>query len=476
MTDPALCYLSATEALRRFRDRSLSPVELTEALIARAEAVNPAVNAFTEVFAERAIKAARKAEARYMRRDGRRRRLEGLPLAVKEIHALKGEVTTYASRLYVGQRDTETLLITDRALKAGAILFARSTSPELGAAVITHSPLWGVTRNPWNTAFSPGGSGGGGAAALAAGMATIADGSDYGGSIRVPASCCGVFGFKPPYGRNPKGPPENLDPFSHYGALTRTVADGALVQNVMSGPDPRDIMSIPRRVTLPLAPGDIAGWKVGWSMDLGYVEVDPDVRRNTLAALDAFRDLGCTVEEVDVGWSDEVYDAFVTHSTAGFAAGMAEDYARGGDLMSSYAAAVVERGLKVTAQELAQSDLVRSEMYGKLGPLLHRYDVLVCPTTAVPSVAADHDPLDRSFTVNGRPVRGDIGWCLTYPFNMLGQCPVASVPSGFSGDGVPTGIQIVARPQDDVRVFRAAYAYERIRPWLDASDRRPALP
>ncbi len=476
MPDLELCYLSATEALKRFRARTLSPVELMQAVIDRGYAVQPHINAFTFTYEDRALAHARQAEAKYAKTDGRPRRLEGLPLAVKDLHPIRGEITTHGSRVYATHRDTYTQPTVERLMRAGAIVHARTTTPEFGAAAVTHSPLWGVTRNPWNLAFSPGGSSGGAGAAIAAGAATLADGSDYGGSIRVPASCCGVFGFKPPFGRNPQDPGWNFDTYSHYGPITRTVGDGILMQNVVAGPHPHDINTIRPKVTVPDADrlGPIKGWKVAYSLTLGYFEVDPEVIANTHAALDVFRSLGCTVEAVNVPWTTATFSAFLAHSSAGFAA------VKNGFLMrhrfefSDYYRQRTDIGARIGLGDMAQVRQIQAEMYSQFGPLLDRYHVLVCPTTAVPSVPADHDPTDPDFFINGRRVNPRM-WVMTSPFNMLGQVPVASVPSGFAGNGVPTGIQIVARSYDDVRVFRAAAAYERARPWMQDSGARPRL-
>ena len=259
MAEAGLCYLSATEAIRRFKARTLSPVDLAEAVIARAEAVNPTLNAFTYTFFERALTQARNAEARYAKRNARVRRLEGVPVVIKDDHGVKGEITTHGSRLYADHVDDTSSLTVERILRAGAIMHARTTTPEFAAATICHSPLWGTTRNPWNLEYSPGGSSGGAGAAVAAGMTTLADGADYAGSVRIPASCTGVFGFKPPTGRNPAAPPWNLNHFSVFGPLTRSVADAALMQNVTSGPHPGDITAIPRKLTLPETPAGSIG-------------------------------------------------------------------------------------------------------------------------------------------------------------------------------------------------------------------------
>ena len=219
---------------------SLSPVELVDALIARIEAVNPALNAFTYTFFERARDQAKAAEQRYSGGSGVRP-LEGVPVVIKDSCAIAGEISTHGSKVYADHRPDHTHPGVARLLDAGAILLARTTMPEFGEAANCHTPLWGTTRNPWNTDYGPGGSSSGAGAALAAGMTTLADGSDIGGSIRIPAACCGVVGYKAPYGRNPNARNASFDPYQHYGPLARSVGDIALMQNVISGVHVDDI-------------------------------------------------------------------------------------------------------------------------------------------------------------------------------------------------------------------------------------------
>jgi amidase len=470
-----LAYLSATEAVARFAAHELSPVELVDALIARCEAVNPRVNALTYTFFERAREQARAAEDVYLQPSGSPRPLEGVPLAIKDEHPIAGEVSTHGSKIYAGKVDEETIPTTQRLLDAGAILFARTTCPEFSTVGVTHSPLWGVTRNPWNLAYTPGGSSGGAGAAVAAGMTTLADGSDYGGSIRIPATTCGVFGYKPPWGRNPGNTPWNLDPYNHYGPITRTVGDGALMQNVMSGIHPRDIASLRERVTIPSELEAIDGWRIAFSMDLGYCEIDPEVARNTYEALDVFRELGCQVDEVDLGWTRDVLDAYSIRGLWGLAAGAGPLLEQHRDVMSPHLVAQTEQALGITAADLAGVPEVQAAMYDTLGPILGRHDLFICPTAGLPAVPADQQPHIDEVRINGSPVDPWLGWVLTYPFNMLSQLPVANVPSGVASSGVPTGIQLVGRSFDDLSVFRAAAAYERARPWLDTPERRPAF-
>ena len=408
-----------------------------------------------------------------MKTDGRLRRLEGLPLTVKDDHAVKGHITTHGSRLFEANVDTSTEPVVERLFRAGAIMHARTTAPEFAAASICHSPLWGVTRNPWNTDFTPGGSSGGSGAAVASGMTVLGDGADYAGSVRVPAACCGVFGYKPPTGRNPASAPWNLNNFAVFGPITRTVADGALMQNVWSGPHRDDPTTLPNRLTIPSDLKPIEGWRVAWSADLGYANIDPDVRRNTEQAAETFRDLGCTVEEVNPGFTWDGIHAFVAHARA-FNGGAPEDDPATAPLLSDY---IRGRGAFYRRQgypefTYAQANALRSTMWANLLEIFRRYDILICPTNAVGAVAADHAPNRDGFEIDGKPNDPDLGWNLTWNFNLLPQTPVASVPSGFDRHGVPTGLQIVGRPFDDVSVFRASAAFERARPW---SGTRPAL-
>jgi Asp-tRNA(Asn)/Glu-tRNA(Gln) amidotransferase A subunit family amidase len=465
VTAEDICYLTAGEALVRFRDKDLSPVELLEALIRRSEEVNPKVNAYTYTFYEEALEQAREAEAKYVR-GADVRPLEGIACAIKDLHSLEGQIATQGSRVFDGVVAESTIPTVQRLLDAGAIVHARTTTPEFGHASHTHSPLWGVTRNPWNLDYGPAGSSGGSAAAVAAGMTTIADGSDGGGSIRAPSSACGIFGYKPPFGRNPVCLLEtNLEMIIHLGPMTRSVADAALMQNVMAGPHVDDITTLKPKLELPASFDGIDGWKIAFSPNLGYVEVDPQVAANTAAAADAFHELGCTVDEVDLGWDARVLDAWTTHWEALFSAALADDLPQWAWDMDRFVRGLLERGLTHSAVRDKRTEFVRTEMWTTLGPILEEYDVLVCPTLAVPSTLADHQLDDPHFQVNGKRVDPYVGWYLTYPFNLLSQCPVASIPTGYASTGVPTGMQIVGRTFDDLSVFRAAAAFESIRPW-----------
>jgi Asp-tRNA(Asn)/Glu-tRNA(Gln) amidotransferase A subunit family amidase len=478
MSNEDLCYLSATEALKHFKSRKLSPRELMAALIARTERVNTKVNCFADRYFDEAMDQARAAEARYMKRGARTLPLEGIPVAVKDAQRVAGKRTTHGSLIFKDNVDTHSDPMIERLQTAGAIVLARTTTPEFCLSGITTSRIWGVTRNPWNTDWGPGGSSGGSGAALAAGLTTIATGTDIGGSIRIPSAACGVVGFKPPHGRNPDGAPANFDRFNHCGPMTRSLADAALMQNITSGPHPLDHDSIRARVKLPLTPAAIKGMKIAYSVDFGYVEVDRDVRQNMMLALDVFRRLGARVEEVDLGWSESVdHDCLHWYNCMNFGRQTIwyqRDYA---DLMTDYAQKFAEAAKRNTAMDDVHRPWQRAHlMYQTLGPVLAKHDVFICPTNNAPSVRADHDPWDPDYRINGKKVDPEFGWVMTHQFNMLHNCPVLAVPSGHAASGVPTGIQIVGRTWDDARVFKAGLAYEKaLGGWYTATGKRPQL-
>ncbi len=478
MTNEELCYLTATEAVKLFIARKLSPRELLASLIARAERVNPAINCFADRYFDEALAQATLSEQRYMKRGAKLRPLEGIALAVKDAQRVGGKRTTHGSLIFKDSVDDHSDPMVERLQKAGAVIFARTTTPEFCLSGVTHSRIWGVTRNPWNVEFTPGGSSGGSGAALAAGLTTLATGTDIGGSIRIPASASGVVGYKPPHGRNPDGSPANFDPFNHCGPMTRAVADAALMQNITSGPHAHDHDSLRGRVRLPIKAESIKGLKIAYSIDFDYVEVDADVRHNTLASLDVFRRLGAIIEEVKLGWTKSVdADCFHWYNTMHFGRQTLWHRERDADLMTDYALKMADAVERNTSVNDVHKPLARAHaMYQTLGPILDSHDVFICPTNNYPAVRADHDPWDEGFTVNGKQADPEYGWVMTHQFNMLHNLPVLAVPSGHAINAVPTGIQIVARSFDDARVFKAGLAFEQAREgWYTGKGKRPVL-
>lgn len=478
MSDLDVCYLPATETLARFRAKKLSPVELLRAMIARAEKVQKKYRPFTYTHFDEALDGARKAEAKYMKSGARLGALEGLPIAIKDESYIKGKPTSFGSLIHKDFVPDTTSPNNERILKAGGIVHARTATPEFSCSSVTWSRLWGVTRNPWNPKFTTGGSSGGSGASLAAGTCAIAMGSDIGGSIRIPASCSGVVGYKPPYGRNPDDAPFNLDPYCHTGPMARSVADAILLQNVICGPSPIDIASLRPKLRLPTSYKPIKGWRIAYSLDLGFYEVDKEVIANTKAALDVFRSLGATVEEVDLGWTIDVFKGAVAHLDHLFGASIAKALKKHGKLLTTYARQFAKQSAKSKPADFLRAMEVAAQAYQSFGPMLEKYDVFICPTTALPAVRADFDPSADDLRINGKKqdIAPVIAWCMTPPFNMLSRCPVLSVPSGHAKNGVPTGIQIVGRSYSDADVFRAGMAYETaVGGWYRTSATRPKV-
>ncbi|MDQ7249135.1 amidase [Dongia sedimenti] len=478
MSDLELCYLTASEALERFRKKKLSPVELMQAVIARAEKVQSKLKPFTYTHYDEALDLAKKAEAKYAR-GARTGALEGLPIAIKDESYIAGKPTSFGSLITKDTIPDTTSVNNQRILKAGGIVHARSATPEFSCASVTHSKAWGVTRNPWNPKFTPGGSSGGSGASLAAGSTSLAMGSDIGGSIRIPASACGVVGYKPPYGRNSDDPPFNLDPYCHTGPMTRSVADAILLQNVICGPSPTDIASLRPKLTLPTVYKPIKGWKIAYSIDLNCFEVDKEVVANTKAALDVFRSLGATVEEVDLKWGPWALETGLKHLDHLFGSFMAKMAKKHAKKMTAYALDFAASARKSTAADFLSAMEGAARMYETFGPMMETHDIFICPTLALPAVKAEFlEVRNEHLKINGKvsKLNAVLGWCMTSPFNTLSRCPVLSVPSGHAKSRVPTGIQIIGRTYSDADVFQAAIAFETaVGGWYRDSAHRPKL-
>ena len=431
--------LTATDALARMRAKELSPVELLASVQARAVDIEPTVNAFTEEREEAALLAAEESAERYASGEDIRP-LEGLPVALKEEVTVEGWRMRYGS-LAVDEIADETAPIAERIFAAGAVVHARTTTPEFSCTGYTHSKLWGITRNPWNPDVAVGGSSGGSGASLAAGTSTLASGSDIGGSIRIPASINGVVGFKAPHGRVPTGAPYNLDRYCHDGVLARTIADCALFENVVAGPHPADIASLRPKLEIPERLDAIDGMRIALSVDLGSWDIHEEIAANTRAAGEALIEAGAKVDEVEIPWNLELLmDTARRHFASIFGAEIAGAADAFPDLVNDYVHAWADeaRALMADPGSFLRGLNQEAEVWAPIGQLFD---------------AGGGN--DRQFTC-----------FMTTPFNILAPCPVLAVPSGVApSNGVPTGIQIVARTYDDVTAFRIGAALEQVRPW-----------
>jgi aspartyl-tRNA(Asn)/glutamyl-tRNA(Gln) amidotransferase subunit A len=467
MSDDQLLWTTALDLARRIRQKEVSPVEVVEAVLTRLQALNPRLNAFCLVSAEQARAAARDAEVAVMKGEPIGP-LHGVPVSIKDMIFTRGLRTTGGSRLFLDLVPEHDAVAVARLKAAGAIVFGKTTTSEMGHKAVTDSPLFGVTRNPWDPTRTPGGSSGGAAAAVASGLGPIALGGDGGGSVRIPAAFCGLVGFKPSYGRVPEYPGfPGWDHVSHTGPLTRTVRDAAAVLDVIAGGDDRDIVSLPREAGsyVDACERDVRGLHVAWSSDLGYARVDPVVQALCENAAAEFETLGCHVEVVNPAW-ENLEDAFSTMMAAQLHAAFGDRVAeRVGDVDRSFAR-FVEQGARVTAREYLGARARMHEFWQEVVAFLARFDLLITPTVAVPPFAADGKPPRE---VAGEP-SSVLGWMpFTYPFNITGQ-PAASVPAGWTAENLPIGVQIVGQRHADATVLAACAAYEAACPW---SDRRP---
>lgn len=470
-----LVFMSATRAAALIRRRKLSPRELVEASLAAAVAVQPRLNCFVTIMADEARAAARRAEEA-VATGAPLGPLHGVPVVVKDQMDIAGHRTGHGSRIFENAAPaTADNVLVARLRAAGAIILASTTLPEFGVKGLTDGPAFGVTRNPWDTARTSGGSSGGSAAALAAGVAPLAVGTDGAGSIRGPSACCGVVGLKPTLGVVPLETAR--DAFFNYGyagPMARTVTDAALMLSVMAGPAPADPWSLGAAGMAPLSPkltgGDLSGIRLGYLPRLANPRVAADVERNTRAAIDAFAALGAEVEEVseDIDWIE--YEGRVLYQ-ANFAVMLAPLVREHAAIMDPATLDVVRKGEEFSLADYRNAQFARTQLFRAVQGLLARYDALVMPTMSRTALPASFDTMHDEVEVDG--VKCGItrqGWTSPqYPFNLSGH-PALSVPSGFGADGLPTGLQIVGRWGAERDVLRLGALLESARPW---AGRRP---
>jgi amidase len=461
-----LCFLSATELARLYRARKVSPLEVMQAVLARIDAVNPLVNAYVTVARESALAAARRATAAIGRRRVRLPPLHGIPVSIKDLFSTKGIRTTWGSLMYRDHVPDHDDLVVERLKAAGAIVVGKTNTPEFGAGGNTFNALFGATRNPWNPALTCGGSSGGAAVAVATGMGPLAQGSDLGGSLRTPASFCGVIGFRTSPGLIPTHPRALVwDTLSVAGPLARTVGDIALMLSAMAGPDDRaplsydvDTCQFTRAVKAP----SIKGWRVAWTPDLdGLLAVDDEVVRVAHGAVPVLRALGARIEAASPDFS-EVNDVVRGTRALTMVALHADKLPAERDRMQRELVEDVEQGLTFTAKAIARGELLRSVLWHRVRVFMATRDLLVLPTVAVPPF-----PVEQPYPaqMDGKPLEHYTQWFyLTYAITLTGL-PAISVPCGFTRSGLPVGLQIVGGRRQEAAVLRAAAAFEAAAPW-----------
>ena len=467
MADRDLCFVSASDLLRRYKARKTSPLEVMQAVLARIDAVNPALNAYVTLARESALAEARKATDA-LTRSAALSPLHGIPVSIKDLTPTKGLRTTWGSKIFADHVPTEDAITVERLTHAGAIVVGKTNTPEFGAGGNTFNAVFGPTRNPWNPALTCGGSSGGAAVALATGMGPLAQGSDTGGSLRMPAAFCGVVGFRTSPGLVPHHPRALAwDAISVTGPMARTVADTALMLSVLAGPDDRAPLSYPvdtREFTRAVKSPSVEGWRVAWTPDLaGLIPVDEEVARVAEDALRIFQSLGARVESAcpDFG---EVNEIVLGTRGVSMVANLAEHLPRWKPEMQAGLVWNIEQGLALTPQEIGRAEVLRGALWQRVRAFMETRDLLILPTTSVPPF-----PVEQPYPteINGKPLDNYIQWAfLTYGITLTGL-PAISVPCGFTRSGLPVGLQIVGRRHQEAAVLRAAAAFEKAAPWAD---------
>jgi aspartyl-tRNA(Asn)/glutamyl-tRNA(Gln) amidotransferase subunit A len=460
MTD--ICFTPATELAAAIAARRLTPVEVVDAVLERIEAENPRLNAYCLV-REAAREDAADAERALMAGEPLGP-LHGVPVSIKDMTSTRGVRTTYGSRAFADHVPDVDATFVERLRDAGAIVVGKTNTPEFGNKGVCHSPLHGTTANPWRETHTAGGSSGGAAAAVAAGLGPLAEGGDGAGSIRIPASCCGVVGHKPSFGRVPIYPRDGYHTITHHGPITRTVADAALMLAVMAGPEPRDPFTRrdpPADYPAAVRDASVEGWTVGFSADLGHLPVEPEVVGVVARAASTFEELGA---RVDAGFPalPDAREPMATIWRVIFSV-VARDQVEpvvGREGMDPHLAELLDAGSRVEAATFHRAmGPFRIRLFRRLEELFRRFRILVTPTLAVPPFPHPTGGRPGPERVAGEEIDPFLGWLLTYHFNLSGQ-PAITVPCGLTEDGLPVGMQIVGRPGADEDVLRAAAAFE----------------
>ena len=472
-----LCFTSAVELTALIRRRALSPIEITRAVLERIERLNAGLGAYVLVHADRALDDARRAEQAVMAGQPVGP-LHGIPLSIKDNQWTAGDRTTSGSRLLADFVPPEDAPGVAGLRAAGAIFVGRTNLPEFAWRGSTDNPLFGESRNPWDLTRTPGGSTGGGAAAVAAGLGPLGLGSDGAGSIRIPASFCGLVGLKPTFGRVPMYPaPGGHELVAHVCPLARTVRDAALMMNAMARFDRRDPFALPDDDIDYLAACDEplvksrggAPVRIAWSSNLGFAPVEPETRDICAAAARALAETGARMDEAspDIGDPGWILQTLYGGGQAGaHAARPPAEKA----LMDPELVAYAEASASLTVVEYLKAVAARQALVATLRRFFERYDLLVTPTLALPAfplgIVGPREVMGREVT--------HLGWTLCYPFNYSGQ-PAISVPAGWTASGLPVGLQIIGRRLEDALVLRAASAFEQRRPWAARQPPEPSL-
>lgn len=475
-----LHYAPATELASKIRRGEISPVELVDTYLDRIEDRNERLNAYVTLLDENARERAHKAE-REIQTGNLWGPLHGIPIAIKDLFAFKkGVRNTFGSQLFLDFVPEEDAILVERLEQAGAIVLGKTNTPEFGHKGTTDNLVFGSTGTPFAPDKTAGGSSGGSAAAVADGLAALGQGSDAGGSVRIPGSACGVYAFHPSFGRVPvKFRPDAFaahTPFIQSGVITRTVEDAAVMFDVIAGHHPRDPFSIPDEGAdyVAATKKPIDNFDIAYSPNLDVFPIDERVKRVVEDAIGTFDAMGTNIEEANPTFNhsrEEMLASWKTGFQTLFAA-IAENFKEGFDIdllsqrdnVTPAVIETIEAGQDISAVEYKRADVVRTSVFDAVQDTFAEYDLLLTPTLAIPPFdKEDHGPTE----INGEKIDPLYGWFLTWPFNMTGH-PAASIPAGFTDEGLPIGLQIVGQHHAEETIFAASAAFERAKPWYDA--------
>jgi amidase len=458
MSGLEICFMTAAELSHRIRAKELSAREVMEAFLTQIERVNSKVNAIVSLLPEQAIEQATTADEALARGEAVAA-LHGLPIAHKDLFPTRGIRTTFGSPIFKDFVPAEDALIVERLKKAGAITIGKTNTPEFGAGAQTYNEVFGETLNPYDTSMTCGGSSGGAAVALACGMLPIADGSDTGGSLRIPANFCNVVGFRTSPGRVPIWPNVAAwSPITVQGPMARTVRDAALILGAIAGPDPRSPIAIAEPGSQFYRPlnRDFTGVRIAWGHNLGGLPVDARVTNTIDSQRSVFEDLGCVVEdgEPDFAGADEVFKIWRAWR---FELAYSDLLKTHRDQVKDTVIWNIEEGMKLSGPQIGRAELKRTEIYHRVRKFMETYEFLILPVNQVPPF----DVTQRYVTeIAGVKIETYIDWMKSCYYVTVTGLPAISVPCGFTHEGLPVGVQIVGRHQDDFGVLQLAYAFE----------------
>jgi len=475
MTSEDICWLSACDIADLIKRQEKTAVEITEIFIERIEKINSKVNAYCTTTFDLAREMAISADDAIKKGD-KVGILNGVPTSIKDLMQTKGIRTTYGSKLYEDFIPEQDDVVVERLKEAGSVILGKTNTPEFGHIALTNNKIFGETKNPWNLETNSGGSSGGAAAAAASGISPLALGSDGGGSIRIPSGCCGVFGLKPTHGRIPSYPRIGIafKTMDHYGPIVRNVKDAALMLNVMKGPHPADNLSFPDDdidyvKILEDKPKKI---KIGYSMSLGFCKaLHEEIKENVINNIQKFEQFDWEIEEAKIKIRNPEL-AFKTLVGVGYAYDLQKAFNARSEDLSPDLNATIRFGLDTSSMNIGKAKEKRKYVYNIMHEYFKNYDILITPTLPHPAFKPGWLETGTTFPSIGKKSLNIASWmAFTYPFNMTGL-PAASIPSGWTSDGLPIGMQIIGKRYDEKTVLQVSKAFEEIQPW---QDKKPNL-